>query len=87
MALYGGTALMIGDELAGESMTAPVQTDGESWGAVRLSDLSLAQTAFALTQSKLWLPGSHSGLDVKVAPLDKVATLGMVYAPFDAALC
>ena len=76
---YGGTALMIGDELAGESMTAPVQTNGESWGAVRLSDLSLAQTAFALTQSKLWLPGSHSALDVKVAPLDKIATLGMVH--------
>ena len=76
---YGGTALMIGDELAGESMTVPVQTDGSSWGAVRLSDLSLAQTAFALAQSKLWLPGSHSALDVKVAPLDKIATLGMVH--------
>ena len=76
---YGGTALMIGDELAGESMTVPVQTDGASWGAVRLSDLSLAQTAFALAQSKLWLPGSDSALDVKVAPLDKIATLGMVH--------
>ena len=76
---YGGTALMIGDELAGESMTAPVQTDGTSWGTVRLSDLSLAQTAYALAQSKLWLPGSHSALDVKVAPLDKLAKLGMVH--------
>ena len=76
---YGGTALMIGDELAGESMTVPVQTDGASWGAVRLSDVSLAQTAFALAQSKLWLPGRHSALDVKVAPLDKIATLGMVH--------
>ena len=76
---YGGTALMIGDEQAGESMTAPVLSDGESWGAVRLSDLSLAQTAFALAQSKLWLPGSPSASDVKVAPLDKIATLGMVH--------
>ena len=76
---YGGTALMIGDELAGESMTAPVETDGESWGAVRLSDLSLAQTAFALAQSKLWLPGNHEALAVKLAPLDKIATLGMVH--------
>ena len=76
---YGGTALMIGDELAGESMTAPAQTEGESWGAVRLSDLSLAQTAYSLAQSKLWLPGSPSALDVKVAPLDKIATLGMVH--------
>ena len=76
---YGGTALMIGDQLAGESMTAPVHTDGTSWGAVRLSDLSLAQTAYALAQSKLWLPGSHSALDVKVAPLDRLAKLGMVH--------
>ena len=76
---YGGTALMIGDELAGESMTAPVQTEGESWGAVRLSDLSLAQTAYALSQSKLWLPGSPMSLDLKVAPLDKLAKLGMVH--------
>ena len=75
---YGGTALMIGDELAGDSMTVPVQTDGASWGAVRLSDLSLAQTAFALAQSKLWLPGSHSALDVKVAPLNKTSKLGLV---------
>ena len=76
---YGGTALMIGDELAGESMTVPVQTDGASWGAVRLTDLSLAQTAFALVQSRLWLPGSPSALDLKVAPLNTLAKLGMVH--------
>ena len=75
---YGGAALMIGDELAGESMTVPVQANGASWGAVRLTDLSLAQTAYALAQSKLWLPGSHSALDVKVAPLNKLAELGLV---------
>ena len=75
---YGGTALMIGNELAGESMTVPVQTGGASWGAVRLSDLSLAQTAFALAQSKLWLPGSPSALDLKVAPLNKTSKLGLV---------
>ena len=75
---YGGTAVMIGDELAGESMTVPIQTDGESWGAVRLSDLSLAQTAYALANSKLWLPASPSALDLKVAPLNKFAELGLV---------
>ena len=75
---YGGTAVRIGDELAGESMTVPGQTDGASWGAVRLTDLSLAQTAFALVQSRLWLPGSPSALDVKVVPLNKTAKLGLV---------
>ena len=43
------------------------------------ADLSLAQTAFALAQSKLWLPGSHSALDVKVVPLNKTARLGLVH--------
>ena len=75
---YGGTAVMIGDKLVGESMTVPVQTDGASWNAVRLSDLSLAQTAYALVQSKLWLPGSSTALDIKVAPLNKTAKLGLV---------
>ena len=75
---YGGTALMIGGELAGESMTVPVETEGESWGAVRLSDLSLAQTAYALAQSKLWLPGCASALELNVVPLNKVSTLGLV---------
>ena len=76
---YGGSALMVGDEMAGEVITVPIQTDVESWGAVRLSDLSLAQTAYALAHSKLWLPGSPSALDLKVAPLNKLAKLGMVH--------
>ena len=75
---YGGTALMIGDELAGESMTVPAEADGTSWGAVRLSDPSLAQTAFALAQSKLWLPGRASALELNVVPLNEVSKLGLV---------
>ncbi len=34
---YGGTPLMVGKELAGETITALSDSDGESWGAVRLS--------------------------------------------------
>ena len=54
---YGGTAVMVGDEGAGEMLTAPCQTDGQAWSAVRLADYSLAQTAYALAYSQLWLPG------------------------------
>ena len=53
---YGGTPLLVGEELAGETITAPRNAGGEGWGAVRLSDYSLAQTAYALSNSKLWLP-------------------------------
>ena len=75
---YGGTPLTVGKELAGETITAPLGEDGESWGAVRLSDHSLAQTTYALSQSKLWLPGSPSPFDLKTALLGEVGKLGLV---------
>ncbi len=76
---YGGTPVMVGEELAGETITAPRGEDGESWGAVRLSDYSLAQTAYAMSQSKLWLPGRASSIDLKMALLGEVGELGFVH--------
>ena len=73
---YGGTALMIGDELTGEMITAPCQSDGESWGAVRLADHSLAQVAYALSQSELWLPSTPSAIPVRTALLGKLGEHG-----------
>ena len=73
---YGGTPLTVGEESAGETITAPRGQKGESWGAVRLSDYSLAQTAYALSQSKLWLPGSASSVDLKTALLGDIGKLG-----------
>ena len=75
---YGGTRLMVGDELAGERVTAPCDADGAVWGAVRLSDLSIAQTAYALSRSQLWLAGNLSTAAVELAQLDAVGQLGLV---------
>ena len=75
---YGGTPLIVGDELAGEVMMAPCQVDGASWRAVRLSDMSLAQTCHALSCSKLWLPTNASAVELKVAQLGTVGGLGLV---------
>ncbi len=75
---YGGTALRIGEELAGERMTAPFDTDGTVWGSVRLSDYSVAQTAYALSQSKLWLPGYSAANDVKLVEINSLGKLGLV---------
>ena len=72
---YGGTRLTVGDELTGELITASV---GDSWGSVRLGDFSLAQSAFALTHSKLWLPGHFNSVTLKVADLGKIGKLGLV---------
>ena len=73
---YGGTPLMVGEELAGETITSPHEPNGESWGAVRLSDHSLAQTAYALSNSKLWLPGMPSPVELKITTLSNVGRRG-----------
>ena len=75
---YGGTPLMVGDEGAGEVLSAPHSAEGETWAAVRLSDASLAQSAQALTSSMLWLPGSAKALKLKMAVLNTVGEMGLV---------
>ena len=77
---YGGTPLRVGNESSGYMQTAISDVSGESWGAVRLSDYSLAQTAYALSDSRLWLPGSYTAVEFNVAPLGSVGQLGLVLA-------
>ena len=76
---YGGERLVVGEDTVGEVLTAPILQTGESWGGVRISDYSLAQTADALSHSKLWLPGQPEGMDLRVAALNAVGKLGLVH--------
>ena len=76
---YGGTPLTVGAELAGQMMTVPNDTESTVWGAVRLSDYSLAQAAHALSESRLWLPGRPAALELNVASLGSVGELGLVH--------
>ena len=73
---YGATPLMIGQELAGKMITAPRVRGEAGWGAVRLSDYSVAQAAYALSRSKLWLPGNTSSVELEVALLGNIGKLG-----------
>ena len=75
---YGGTPLVIGEEALGESVTAFCHADGSQWGAVRLSDFAVAQTAFALSQSQLWLPGNEFSVELNTVSLDRNGKLGLV---------
>ncbi|MDE0196636.1 MAG: hypothetical protein OXK78_00485 [Caldilineaceae bacterium] len=72
---YGGTPIMIGGELAGYMITAP---RAPVWRSVRVSDYSVAQTACALTQSSLWLPGCADPAELKTSLLGEVGALGLV---------
>ena len=76
---YGGTGLVVGDEVTGDALAVGCPTDGGIWGAVRLLDSAPAQTAFALAQSKLWLPGKPIALDIKTALIGVVGKLGLVH--------
>ena len=75
---YGGSPLMTGEQLAGEMITAPCASDGGVWGAVRVFDYALAQTAYALSESVLLLPGSDAALELQVAQLGTIGKLGLL---------
>ena len=75
---YGGTRVMIGDEAVGEMLSAPYQLNEDGWSAVRLSDAALAQTAYALSNSRLWLPGMAEALEFDTAPLIEIGKMGAV---------
>ena len=76
---YGGTPIIVGDSPAGWAITAPCHQDGRVWGAVRIADYSVAQTVYALSDSKLWLPGISGAMDINVVPFNKVGKLGLVH--------
>ena len=76
---YGGAQLSVGNDVAGEILTAPQSKEGENWGGVRLLDYSLAQTAYVLADSRLWLPGVLNALELTTATLGTVGRLGRVH--------
>ena len=73
---FGGTPLQVGDEDSGAMLTASIPADGEAWNAIRLADYSLAQTAHAVADSRLWLPGMPTAGMLSVAKLSEVGSLG-----------
>ncbi len=73
---YGGTPLMVGNELVGQMLTTPGQSIEKTWGAVRLWDYSLAQSAYALSNCNLWPPGAPNGVNTPLVQLRTMAKLG-----------
>ena len=74
---FGGTRLMIGSELAGEVIDSP--HGDNDWNAIRLLDCSVAQTAYSLSDSSLWLPGLASSVKLKMAELSEVGKRGLYH--------
>ena len=75
---YGGTMLKEGASRIGELLSIAWPVSGLYWGAVRISDYALAQTAHALTQGSLWLPGTTIPLQLEHRALGDIGRMGLV---------
>ena len=74
---YGGTPVMVGDERAGESVDAHIDSYESGWGAARIFDAAVAQTAHALSTGKLWLPAEPEAIELPIAQLNQVGQRGL----------
>ncbi|MXY46083.1 MAG: hypothetical protein F4Y44_03675 [Chloroflexi bacterium] len=74
---YGGNSIYCGEELAGELLIAPTDDYKNGWGSARIADVSVAQTAHALSNGKLWLPTDLVGIDMNMAQLKDVGQRGL----------
>ena len=75
---YGGTPVYVGDDATAETMSIS-EHDSGPWGAVRIADYAIAQTAFALQDSRLWLQGSENALELPTCILNELGSLGKVH--------
>ena len=75
---YGGSYVVLGNEVSGETLKADAGQGNDNWGSVRLLDGSVAQTSHALSQSKMWLPGSPEVFELPMVALKKIGNLGLV---------
>ena len=68
---YGGIPIYCGDATMGEVLDAPVSESESGWGAARIVDAAVAQTASALAAGRLWLPGEAQPLELPITMLGK----------------
>ncbi len=73
---FGGTSVTFGNEVIGETMTTPSGAGGMAWGAVRLSDYSLAQVCHSLSRSMLWLPANPTAMELRTTSLGSLGLMG-----------
>jgi hypothetical protein len=79
----GGTAIQFGDVVIGNALDAPLPKSG-GWNLSRVTDLSLAQTAYQLTRERrLWLPSMNRS-DAVSLPIDGVTAIGGRIGPYHA---
>ena len=74
---YGGFSIPCGNAVVGEMLDAPITDHANGWGAARILDASVAQTAHSLAEGKLWLPGRRLPTGLPVVGLSYVGRRGL----------
>ena len=74
---FGGVIAHAGDDRAAEILDAPTDGYRTGWGAARIHDASVAQTAYSLSNGSLQLPGTHRALDLPMALLGEIGRRGL----------
>ena len=74
---FGGISVDCGDSAVGEVLDCPLDNYENGWGAARISDASLAQTAHAISEGKLWMPAGNGPLEIPMAQLNDVGRRGL----------
>ena len=75
---FGGSSLFVGEERIGEVVNAPIRGDAP-WSAVGIADFIVVQTAYQLTQGKLWLPqmqAEHTS-DLPIVTVQQMSKVGI----------
>ena len=74
---YGGAPLELGDEPIAEIVTEQMPAGiSPSFNAVRIQDIAVAQAAYALANSRLWLPTYREPFPLPLIGLSEIAGLG-----------
>ena len=74
---YGGIPIQFGDVSTGEVLNAPIDIYGKGWSVSRILDASIAQTAHALSNESLWLPGESRRIPLPMTTLNRVGQRGL----------
>ncbi len=70
---FGGTRILLGNTLEGEAVDCPLPAEG-AWQMVGIRDITIGQSAFQLSEGRLWVEGMAAGTAVAlpVCPLEAV---------------
>ena len=75
----GGTHIVLGSELVGQAMDAPLPKSG-SWKIARIVDFSLAQCAYQLAKNhQVWLPTQQSPVNIRIATVSHIGQIGPIH--------